>query len=121
MASCLCVALGGAVGAMLRYLIGLIKINESFAFPIKTLIINVVGSFLIGLIAAFAGSRSNFNADLLLLLKVGVCGGFTTFSTFALETAGLIQDGKLMTAFLYAVLSAVLSVAAVFLSQYLIK
>lgn len=117
MFSAFCVAAGGAIGAVSRYLIGLIRISETTVFPYKTLIINIAGSFIIGLISAYAANKSGFNPDLLLFLKVGICGGFTTFSTFAFETADLLHSGKPAAAFAYIALSIVLSVGAVFLAQ----
>lgn len=121
MKACLFVGLGGAIGSMLRYCIGLINLNDSTAFPYKTMIINVVGSFLIGLVVAFAGSISNLDANLLLFLKVGICGGFTTFSTFAFESSGLIQSGKIGIAMLYIILSVMLSIGAIFGAQIIVK
>lgn len=121
MLSVLCVAAGGAVGAVLRYLVGLIKVSENTVFPIKTLLINIIGSFFIGLIAALAGNRTGLSPNTVLFLKVGICGGFTTFSTFALETADLMRSGKTLIAFLYIVLSVLLSVSAVFLAEWLAK
>ena len=82
----LCVGLGGAVGAMLRYLIGLVPVGASNGFPIKTLLINILGAFVIGVLAVL-GEKHSLPPLLVLTLKTGVCGGFTTFSTFSLETA----------------------------------
>lgn len=121
MISCLYVALGGALGSVSRYLIGLIPLSDSVIFPYKTLIINTVGSFLIGLTVSLLGSRAAVSPNMMLFLKVGFCGGFTTFSTFALETTGLIQNGEAPIAALYIVLSVLLSVGAVFLSGSLVK
>ena len=115
------VACGGAVGSVLRYAIGLIETPAAGGFPIKTLIINVVGSFVIGMLAVLAAHTSKMNSDLLLLLKVGLCGGFTTFSTFALETSELLQAHKLDFALLYVLASLVLSVCAVFSAEYLFR
>ncbi len=120
MISCLWVALGGAIGSVARYLIGLIKLNESVVFPYKTLIINIVGSFLIGLITALSLSKGNMNPDMVLFLKVGICGGFTTFSTFALESSNLFQGGRIGTAILYIVLSLTLSIVAAFAAQQIV-
>ena len=121
MLNCLAVGLGGFIGSVLRYLIGLVKLNEGLAFPVKTLVINVVGAFAIGIITALALKQSNLDPRLVLFLKVGICGGFTTFSTFALESVQLFQSGKGAMALAYMVLSAVLSVLAVFGAQALIK
>ena len=121
--NCLFVGLGGFVGSVLRYLVGFIPTGAVATFPIKTLAINIVGSFVIGLVCALASKLGTaMNPQLLLLfLKVGVCGGFTTFSTFALESNSLIQAGNTPLAVLYAVLSVTLSIAAVFTAQALVK
>lgn len=121
MISCLYVALGGAIGSVIRYLISLINLNESTIFPYKTLIINIIGSLLIGLTVAFVGKHSSVDSNLVLLVKVGICGGFTTFSTFALETTNLWQNGRIGIAFLYVLLSVILSTVAVFMGQVVIK
>ena len=81
------------IGAVCRYLIGLIPVNENLAFPVKTFAINILGSFIIGLIAGLALKNNALNPRLVLFLKVGICGGFTTFSSFALETGDLIRAG----------------------------
>ena len=73
------VALGGALGAVCRYLITLLPMNPESGFPVKTFLINVAGSFLIGVVAALA-ARNALNPRTVLFLKVGICGGFTTFS-----------------------------------------
>ena len=121
MAACLCVGAGGALGAILRYLIGLIDLHSAAGFPYKTLAINVIGSFAIGCIAALAGARSEVSPNLILFLKVGICGGFTTFSTFALESTELIQSGKPVLAVLYMAASVILSLAAVAAAQIIVK
>lgn len=111
MTSCLIVGLGGFVGSVLRYLIGLLPYGHSSGFPLKTLIINILGSFLIGAVAALAG-RNLLSPRLALFLKVGICGGFTTFSSFALESQQLIDKGSAVTASLYMVLSLLLGLLA---------
>lgn len=120
MLNCLAVGAGGFLGAVLRYLIGLIPLEMRSGFPAKTFAINVAGCFAIGLIAGFA-EKSSIDPRLLLLLKVGVCGGFTTFSSFALETQGLISDGNTVTGVLYASLSLVVGTLAVLLGQIIVK
>ena len=107
---------GGAVGAVLRYLIGLLPMNPENGFPIKTLLINLAGSFTIGMIAALA-AKNAMNPKLVVFLKAGVCGGFTTFSSFALETQQLAQKGEGGLAFLYVLLSVLLGVSMVFLAE----
>lgn len=119
--NCLFVALGGAVGSVCRYLLGLLPIRTSAGFPVITLGINVLGAFFIGILTALALRHTGLDPHLSLLLKVGLCGGFTTFSTFCNETVQLSQTGHLALALLYAALSVVLGVAAVLAGQALVK
>lgn len=112
------VGLGGFVGASCRYLIGLLPISETTIFPIKTFGINIVGCIAIGIITILAARNNAVNPHLLLFLKVGVCGGFTTFSTFALETADLMKTGNLMLAFLYVLGSVIVGIGAILLIEY---
>ena len=121
MINCIMVGIGGFIGSVCRYLIGLLPIGGSSGFPIKTLAINVIGSFCIGLIAALAAKNEGLNPHMVLLLKVGICGGFTTFSTFAYESTELIKSGHTLTAFLYICVSVLLGVGAVFAAQLLVK
>lgn len=106
------VGLGGAVGAMLRYAISLIPYRGGF--PLLTFITNILGALLIGFIVGYASKR-NVNDSLLLFLKTGLCGGFTTFSTFSLEAYNLFVSGSKILAVCYAVLSAVCSIFGVWL------
>ena len=92
--NCVFVGLGGAAGSICRYLLGLLPLKPVSGFPAITLCINIAGAFALGLIGALAGKYAKLNPQLLLFLRVGVCGGFTTFSTFSVETAGLLQSGK---------------------------
>lgn len=96
------VGIGGAAGSMLRYAISLIPYHETF--PLLTLITNLCGAFLIGCITGIA-ARRNIPANMLLLLKTGLCGGFTTFSTFSLEAYTLMQNGHYGYMFLYILMS----------------
>ncbi len=104
------VGLGGAVGAMLRYAISLIPYKGDF--PILTFITNLIGAVLIGFIVGYASKRGA-GSNALLFFKTGLCGGFTTFSTFSLEAYNLFVSGSRMLAAGYAVLSAVLCIAGV--------
>lgn len=121
MINCIVVGLGGFVGAVLRYLISLINLNDSTVFPYKTLITNVLGALAIGFIVAFAVKKADLDPRLILFLKVGICGGFTTFSTFALESVNLFQAGRTWLSLLYIVLSVVLSILAVAFAQIVVK
>lgn len=82
MLNCVIVGLGGFIGAVLRYLISLIPIKNPDSFPINTFIINILGALIIGIIAFTAAKNQNLDAKLILFLKVGICGGFTTFPPF---------------------------------------
>lgn len=120
MLNCLVVALGGGIGACLRYLIGLIPLKEPFVFPVKTLVINLLGCFVIGLVASLAVKNSSLSSKLVLFIKTGFCGGFTTFSTFALETETLIKTGQSGPAVLYIALSVVAGVGLAFAGQVIV-
>ena len=120
MLNCLVVALGGGIGACLRYLIGLIPLKEPFVFPVKTLVINLLGCFVIGLVASLALKNSSLSPKLVLFVKTGLCGGFTTFSTFALETETLIKTGQSGLAILYVALSVVAGVGMAFAGQVIV-
>ena len=118
MLNILAVGAGGFLGAVCRYLIGLVPISETFIFPIKTFIINIVGCIVIGILAAAATRNYDMSPQMILFLKVGLCGGFTTFSTFALETADLMKTGHMGAAFLYVLLSVLVGVAVIFAVEY---
>lgn len=120
MLNCIFVGIGGFIGSVLRYLVGLLPMQPSNGFPVKTLLINVLGSFALGLIAAAAAKNPALDPKIVLMLKVGVCGGFTTFSTFAYEAQNLMQSGSTGLALVYVLLSITLGVAAIFLAQALI-
>ena len=112
------VGAGGFLGAILRYLISLIPVNETLAFPIKTFVINVIGCIAIGTIAVVSAKNSLLSPYALLFLKVGLCGGFTTFSTFALETTELLKAGHVVVAFTYVLLSVLVGVGVIFAVEY---
>lgn len=114
MVKIIAVGFGGFVGAVCRYLIGLISISEKTIFPVKTFVINIVGCIAIGIITIMASKSNTLNPNLVLFLKVGVCGGFTTFSTFALESADLIKNGNSLIALMYMLGSVLVGVGVIF-------
>lgn len=99
----LAVALGGAAGAMGRYAISLIPVKTEF--PVLTLITNVIGAILIGFVVGIASDREDLSQNSLLFWKTGVCGGFTTFSTFSLEAMTLIENKSYFAGGCYMALS----------------
>jgi CrcB protein len=89
------VGLGGLVGGVARYwLAGAVQRVGGSAFPAGTLAVNLLGSFVVGVVMALSLERGMINADLRTFLAVGFCGGFTTMSTFSYETVALIGDGE---------------------------
>lgn len=116
MRSILFVGLGGAIGAIGRYLISLFSVKGDF--PFLTLLTNLLGAILIGVVVGFADSRENMPKDLILFLKTGVCGGFTTFSTFSLESLLLLENGKHFLGSVYIVASVSLCILGVALGKY---
>ena len=108
------IAVGGAVGSVLRYLIGAaIQRASDSGFPLGTMVVNISGCFLIGiLVRQFLNMQ--LSAEVRALLIVGFCGGFTTFSTFSAETVGLIEGGEYARAVSYIALSLALCVGATF-------
>ena len=111
----LMVGLGGAIGAMGRYLISLIPVRQEF--PILTLLTNFAGAILIGMIVGISSEGGRLSQRQILLLKTGVCGGFTTFSTFSLEAVQLLENGKTAQGILYILLSVGLCLAGVVLGR----
>ena len=109
MGSVLLVGTGGALGAMGRY--GLSLLPWRGEFPLLTLLTNLLGAVLIGFIAGLAG-RGRLNPSAALFWKTGVCGGFTTFSTFSIDTFHLYASGSVMSAALNIILNACLAIAA---------
>lgn len=115
----LAVGFGGFIGSVLRYLIGEIPVSEPTLFPIKTFVINVIGSALIGVLAVLISKQVLSSPTLSLFLKVGLCGGFTTFSSFALETSDLLHNGHPGIALSYVLLSVCLGVLVIVGIDYL--
>ena len=111
----LSIALGGALGSMARYATG-VYVGRwlGTAFPWGTLLINVIGSFLIGVFAESFALRWDASPSMRVFLVVGICGGYTTFSTFSLDIVTLINHGDTLAAGAYIAASVVLGVAALY-------
>lgn len=102
----LSIAIGGAFGAVARYLINVSPLNAVFdKFPLPTFVINVTGSFLIGFLMILFADKYSSNENLRMAIIVGFLGAFTTFSTFEMEMFGLVREKQLVTAFVYLALS----------------
>ncbi len=109
------IAFGGAVGSILRYLVSVFMQRFGTAFVWGTLVANLLGCLLIGTFFVLSNKLGWFNGDLKLLFTVGLCGGFTTFSTFTFEFFQLLQSGQVVYAFSYALGSIFLGLIGVFL------
>ena len=118
----LAVAVGGAVGAVSRYSVNMLAFHYLGPnFPSGTLIVNVLGSFIMGLLIEVMALFWNAGTEVRLLLVVGILGAFTTFSTFSLDVAVLYQRGELWLVALYIFASVILSVGALFFGLYIVR
>jgi len=123
MLSYLYVALGGAIGSVGRYwLSGLIASSKFFgqSFPWGTIIVNITGCFIIGLFNTLtvAEGRMAASPDLRTFFMIGICGGYTTFSSFSLQTLALVQDGEWFYAAGNVIISVVMCLLGVWLGHY---
>ena len=96
-------ALGGALGAIARYAMSLIPVKSEF--PVMTLITNILGAVLIGFIVGLTSNREDISKNTVLFWKTGVCGGFTTFSTFSLEAFNMLDNKQYVPGSIYIILS----------------
>lgn len=112
----LAVGLGGAIGAMLRYLV-MGRVGHAFglSFPYGTLMVNILGSLTMGVLIVLFARMASVPQHMQALVTVGVLGGFTTFSTFSLDVATLLERGDYSPALLYILASVVGSIGAIFL------
>jgi fluoride exporter len=116
----LLVALGGAIGAVSRYALSLLITNTKL--PWSTFVTNIIGSFIIGAFIAWQTKNYptiNINNNLRLFVATGICGGFTTFSTFSVEMVQFLQQQKIQLALTYALSSLTLCIVATFLGYKL--
>ena len=113
------VALGGAIGAAARFGVGVALFRPGGGFPVGVLAVNVIGSFLMGLVVVYLGQKmlSHLNP----FLMTGVLGGFTTFSAFSLEAYTLFERGEVGQAALYVALSVILSIAALIAGIFIMR
>ena len=112
----LAVAVGGALGAVLRYVVVIGMSNISFiGMPTGVLSCNILGSFLLGILISWSMKDPLISENLRIFLQVGILGAFTTFSTFALEVFNMTEKGDYTVAMIYVVLSVILSIGGLFL------
>lgn len=110
----LMVGVGGGLGSILRFWLGsYIGSRMGSRFPYGTFVVNITGSFLIGLVFAFLTARTQWSPNWRYLIPIGFIGGYTTFSSFEFETLRTIQDGQIVMGLLYVAASVVVGFAAV--------
>ena len=119
----LLVGLGGAIGSIARYGSGvLVGRVWTSSFPLATMLVNVAGSLLMGLfIGLLARTTPTWQADARLFFAVGVLGGFTTLSSFSLDTVVLLERGEIGQAALYLAVSVAVSIAALFVGLWVMR
>ena len=118
----LIVFLGGGVGAAVRHGINIAAARGlGTAFPYGTLLINITGSFIMGLVAAYFAFKGDASQSWRLFLTTGILGGYTTFSAFSLDVALLYERGEVGLAALYVVASVALSIAGLFAGLALVR
>ena len=118
----LIVGLGSATGGMARFLIGKwIYSLYPQTFPLPTLLINILGCFIIGLLYGVSIKTGALSAEMRLLLTTGLCGGFTTFSAFAYENILLMKNGEYTMVLVYITASVVLGIVATFLGMEIFR
>ncbi|TAM96922.1 MAG: fluoride efflux transporter CrcB [Chitinophagaceae bacterium] len=118
----LLVGAGGAVGSVARFLSQqMIARYYPSSFPWGTLIVNIVGCFIIGIVYAFGEKGNLLSPEMRLLLATGFCGGFTTFSTFAYENISLMREGELLYTFLYIAASIIIGFLAAYIGIFVVK
>jgi len=115
--SIVAVACGGAIGSVTRYLLSVMVTvhTGSWRFPLATFLVNIIGCFVIGILAGLAVEEHYFSGTTRLFLFTGIMGGFTTFSTFGLETFALLRRLEFFVAGSYVLLSVAVGLMAVWL------
>lgn len=114
--------IGGGIGAVIRYLVGLLYMHVlKINLPAATFCVNLIGCFILGFLYVLFIEKTQLPTTLKLALTVGFCGGLTTFSTFSLEIFEMAQNLHYIQALIYIITSLVLGVLAVFLGGYLCK
>ncbi len=123
MKNALAVGLGGFFGCIARYLTGVlvIRLFDAYVFPYATLIVNVVGCLLIGLLGGLVENARLISPEMQLFLIVGLLGGFTTYSAFGYQTLTLAHEGRMLLAVLNVSTHTILGLGAVWLGEFIAK
>src|SRR5690554_1289691 len=113
--------MGGGLGSILRYLLAKFLNSHETGVPYGTLLVNILGSLLLGIVLGWALKNNTLSSATVLFLATGFCGGFTTFSTFAYENHLFLKNGDILSFAVYSIGSMVLGFAVVFLGLWLGK
>ena len=115
MLNVLLAGIGGFIGSTLRYLMNtwVYSLSNYPVFPFGTMVVNIIGCFVIGLLAGLAEYREIFSPELRIFLFIGVLGGFTTFSSFGYDTFGLLRDGQMLYAIINVLVQVLVGLSAV--------
>lgn len=120
MLNVLAVFFGGGLGSLMRYLVNtLFTRYTSLNFPYATLLVNITGSFILGLLFVFFIQKTSIHPAWRLALTVGFCGGLTTFSTFSVEVFNILRNGQILTALIYMIVSIVTCIIAAGAGYYI--
>ena len=117
----LLIFVGGGLGSVCRYLISEIVFFKKFNFPYPTLVTNLIGCLLIGLALGWSIKNSNSDSSLVIMVTIGFCGGFTTFSSFSQESLVLINNSHYNYLFFYVLSSVLIGILSVFLGLKISK
>ena len=112
---------GSFLGGAARYLVSISMKTVGKGFPWGTLVVNLVGCLVIGLLWGFFSKNSSESSSWALFMTVGICGGFTTFSTFSKEALMMLQAGNFMSLLLYIAISVIAGIALVAAGYYLVR
>lgn len=121
MLNILAIFIGGGLGSLTRYATAVLLKTYSMNFPLATLTVNIIGSFILGFAAAYFWKETHLHTTLKLAITIGFCGGLTTFSTFSWETFDMIKNGEMLLAAIYAVVSVLVCILAISLGAFLTK
>jgi CrcB protein len=116
------VGIGGFLGSVARFLLGhVVSKFYAYSFPLGTFLVNIIGCLIVGIIFGITEKTDTLNVEMRLFLATGFCGGFTTFSTFALENIKLLNDSQYALFAIYSLSSFLIGILAVITGIFLVK